>query len=244
MSHHHPPQFPAHRSCDSQFGAARATSEPPSEASADEASADEASAGDGEPPSSSLAWESPESDSPLVSVELNNQQDHLFVPAAVVASTVERVLIGEGCTPAEISVAIVDDATIRRLNCQFLNHDWETDVLSFLLTDPATTGRWEGEIIASAQTALRLAVQQAVCPTGSSQPSVGVGDQRCSESRQAWGGLQELLLYIIHGALHLSGHDDQTVAELHKMQAREQLYLQQLGLGRAPGRDPGDQRGD
>ena len=38
-----------------------------------------------------------------------------------------------GIATAEVSVAIVDDPTIHRLNVDFLEHDYPTDVLSFLL---------------------------------------------------------------------------------------------------------------
>ena len=80
------------------------------------------------------------------------------------------------------SVAIVDDTTIHRLNREHLQHDWPTDVISFVFD--ARDGHVEGEIIASADTAKRL------------------------HEAAGWRHQDEILLYVIHGMLHLAGLDD------------------------------------
>ena len=94
------------------------------------------------------------------------------------------VLSAAGLKEAEVSLAIVDDRTIQQLNRQYLDHDEPTDVLSFLLE--REVGRLEGEIVVSRDTA------------ASSAPAYG------------WTPADELLLYVIHGALHLVGFDDTT----------------------------------
>jgi len=63
----------------------------------------------------------------------------------------------------------------------------------------------EGEIIASAETALRMA---------------SAGD---------WSAQQELTLYVIHGLLHICGYDDLTPDERQTMRVREQVLLEALG---------------
>ena len=83
---------------------------------------------------------------------------------------------------ARISVAVVDDATIAVLNRQFLRHEGPTDVLSFLLEQDEDG--LEGEVVVSAETARRTA------------------------PRFGWSEGEELLLYVIHGTLHLAGYDD------------------------------------
>jgi probable rRNA maturation factor len=100
------------------------------------------------------------------------------------------------------SISIVDDPTIHRLNREHLDHDWPTDVISFVFDND--NGNIDGEIIASIDTAARLA-QQAAWPTA-----------------------DELLLYIIHGLLHLAGLDDITPEARHQMRQAEQDCL--LGL--------------
>lgn len=100
------------------------------------------------------------------------------------------------------SISIVDDPTIHRLNREHLDHDWPTDVISFVFDNDR--GNVDGEIIASIDTAARLA-QQAAWPTA-----------------------DELLLYIIHGLLHLAGLDDITPEDRQQMRQTEQDCL--LGL--------------
>ena len=48
---------------------------------------------------------------------------------------VRTVLEGQGVKKAKISLALVDDATIHRLNKQFLNHDEPTDVITFPMSN-------------------------------------------------------------------------------------------------------------
>ena len=87
---------------------------------------------------------------------------------------------------ATLNIAIVDDPTIHGLNRQFLDHDYPTDVLSFLLERDG--GSLEGEVIVSPDTA----------PAGPRE--------------FGWSAADELLLYVIHGTLHLVGYDDQAEA--------------------------------
>lgn len=111
-------------------------------------------------------------------------------------------------TVGEVSVAIVDDPTIHRLNCQFLGHDYPTDVLSFPLEDDPP--QLQGEIIASIDTATRYAAE--------------VG----------WSVADELLLYVVHGALHLAGFADKRPEDVAEMRAAESVVLDGLGVSRSP----------
>lgn len=105
------------------------------------------------------------------------------------------------------SISIVDDPTIHRLNLEYLEHDWETDVLSFVFSSDA--GRIDGEVIASADTALRL------------------------HAAAGWGAEDELLLYVVHGLLHLAGADDTDNEQRTQMRALEQSCLLALGVDAA-----------
>ena len=110
-------------------------------------------------------------------------------------------------------MAVVDDATIARLNEQFLQHEGPTDVLSFVLEQ--AEGGLEGEVVVSAETALRTA------------PGFG------------WSAGEELLLYVIHGMLHLAGYDDATPAEKGVMRRREAEVLARLGVQARYDESPG-----
>jgi len=143
-----------------------------------------------------------------VRVFVANRQNVLAIDEDRLAQAVVRVLSGEGKTPAEVSLAVVDNEEIHRLNVQFLEHDYPTDALSFVL-DEGPSGL-EGEIIVSAE----MAAQQA--------------------GRFGWEPGDELLLYVIHAALHLAGYDDLAPDTEPVMRARERHYLAQWGLTPVP----------
>ncbi len=121
---------------------------------------------------------------------------------------VREILAEAGFTEGWVSVAIVDDATIHQLNRSYLQHDYPTDVLSFPLHREAN--RLEGEIIVSADTA------------AASAPGYG------------WSAAEELLLYLIHGTLHLVGHDDHAPEERRRMREAERACLARLGVSQPP----------
>jgi hypothetical protein len=50
--------------------------------------------------------------------------------------------------------------------------------------------------------------------------------------RYGWSAADELLLYVIHGALHLAGYDDLTKSQAAEMRTAETEYLQRLGVER------------
>lgn len=114
-----------------------------------------------------------------------------------------QVLADSSYTSASISLAVVDDPTIHALNRQFLDHDYPTDVLSFVLD--ARDGHLDGEVVISADTAATAAREHGTTPA------------------------DEQLLYVIHGMLHLVGHDDQTEADARNMRAAERRYLVACG---------------
>ncbi len=122
------------------------------------------------------------------------------------------VLKEGGIPKAKISVALVDDAKIHELNRQFLNHDYPTDVITFPLGEEG--GFFHGEIVVSVDTA------------------------KAAAARLGWPVEHELLLYVIHGALHLVGYDDQDDDSIAKMRAAERRHLARFGL--IPPVDPMD----
>ncbi len=134
-----------------------------------------------------------------------------------VQRAVACILAESGFCRGSISIAVVSDAVIHELNAQYLQHDYATDVLSFLLHSDTASGWLEGEVIVSSDTAQSRA------------PEYG------------WSAQAELLLYIIHGTLHLVGMEDQTSEQRAAMQAVETRYLRQFGIVRP---DPGSSQED
>jgi probable rRNA maturation factor len=136
-------------------------------------------------------------------IALSNQQSRHPVDESRLTAATTAVLQDSEFSSAAISLAVVDDDTIHELNRRHLDHDWPTDVLSFVLADDGD--HLEGEVILSADTAAAAAEE-----LGSS-------------------AAEEQLLYVIHGMLHLVGYDDKLDTDAQKMHAAESRYLQQFG---------------
>src|SRR3954447_24539505 len=141
----------------------------------------------------------------MIRIKIAIPQESVPVERAPMREVVRAVLEGEGVAEASISLAFVDNATIHRLNKQFLDHDEPTDVLTFPLSGPGAKAL-EGEVVIGAEVARAVAADRG-------------------HDEQA-----ELALYVIHGLLHLCGYDDTTPAAARRMRERERLYLQRLGL--------------
>jgi probable rRNA maturation factor len=139
-------------------------------------------------------------------IEIADEQTSHRIDLARLKPAVERILANAGIRSAEISIAIVDDARMHALNREYLAHDYPTDVLSFVLEQNEENRSLDGEIIVSADYAAREA------------------------ARYGWTADDELLLYVIHGALHLVGHDDQTTEGRQAMREVEAEHLAGFGL--------------
>lgn len=108
---------------------------------------------------------------------------------------------------AELSLALVGDSTMSQLHQEFMNLPGPTDVLTFPLeSDQAGVVRG-GEVVVCVPEARRRAKEEGVA----------VED--------------ELLLYALHGMLHLGGYDDRTDRDYRRMHRTEDRILVQLGVG-------------
>ena len=119
-------------------------------------------------------------------------------------SAAQAVFTGEAISHTKVVLAFVDNAHIHRLNKQFLDHDEPTDVLTFPYSDPGAR-TLEGEVV--------------------------IGFEVAAEYAQDRGHTldQELLLYVIHGCLHLCGYDDKTPKAARQMRLKEREYLTKIG---------------
>ena len=119
---------------------------------------------------------------------------------------------------ATVSIAIVGDAEIRKLNKQFLNRNCPTDCLSFDLSDDADT---------SAIPDLRIPIENRKLFELVVNAEMAVKEANLrGHSSEA-----ELVLYITHGLLHNLGFDHSKQEDAKKMHQTEDEILQQLGFG-------------
>ncbi len=96
---------------------------------------------------------------------------------------------------SELSVVVVGDATIRRLNAQYRQQTYIPDVLSF------PYGQDGGEIVIDYAQARRQAAQKQVALK------------------------HELAWLLVHGILHVMGYDHETAADAKVMRPLEQKIL-------------------
>ncbi len=128
------------------------------------------------------------------------------------AALVRDVLVDEGVVaPAETTVVFVDVAEMTSLNLEHMGGDGPTDVLSFPIDDSdgldggavsdGTGVRFVGDIVVCAEVAAANAPDHA-------------GDVD-----------DEIALLLVHGALHLLGHNHAEPDELELMWAAERRHL-------------------
>lgn len=156
------------------------------------------------PPATSGEQSGPDPLRQAFQVLVANEQATLAIDEPRLIQTVRMVLAESEYATAFVSIAVVDDPTIHELNKKHLQHDYPTDVLSFVLEQ--TENSVEGELVVSADTAMREA------------------------SDAGWTAFEELLLYIIHGVLHLIGYDDHAPEDQVEMYAAEAHFLQRIGV--------------
>ena len=108
-----------------------------------------------------------------------------------------------------LSVVLADNRRLRKLNRDYLGVDAPTDVLSFPASesDPESDARYIGDILISV-------------------PYATKGAKQAGNSLEA-----ELQLLVVHGVLHLLGHDHAKPKEKAKMWKAQAEILKSLGLG-------------
>lgn len=107
-----------------------------------------------------------------------------------------------------LSVSLVDDREMGVLHGRFSGDPSATDVLAFPLPLPpgAPAGAPAGEVVLSVETAVREARARSLRPRG------------------------EVLLYAVHGILHLCGEDDHDPVKARRMDRRTLSLLRALGV--------------
>ncbi|MCY3849398.1 MAG: rRNA maturation RNase YbeY [Acidimicrobiaceae bacterium] len=124
-------------------------------------------------------------------------------------------LVSSGVVSGELNLIFVDEATMTRLNHEHMGNGYATDVLSFPIDGPATVES------SAAESGESLIGDVVVCPA---QAAVQARDHEGQRGHD--GSLEdELALLIVHGVLHVLGHDHYDTATANRMQSCEQALL-------------------
>ena len=157
-------------------------------------------------------------------MEINLDPENLSLPLKTV-ETVQTVLQKTAellglADETEISVLLVDNATIQELNRDYREKDVPTDVLSFPLEEELA-GEVEPEIIGGPAARMLgdivISVEKAVMQAAEYGHSVE----------------RELVFLLVHGLLHLLGYDhEKDEAAKKMMRSEEKRILTALGIAR------------
>ncbi len=144
----------------------------------------------------------------MIFVETRENLTPKIAPERV--ETAARAALNHQQAPAnaDLTIVLTDDEQLRELNLEWMGIDAPTDVLSFPSeeTDPETGFRYLGDILISTP---RAALQAAA-----------LGHRPEDETQ----------LLVIHGILHLLGHDHAQEDEKARMWAAQAEILAELGL--------------
>jgi probable rRNA maturation factor len=128
------------------------------------------------------------------------------VPSARVLRRWAAAAAGRAGARAVLSLRIVTPTEGRRLNRDFRGRDYATNVLSFPAgAVPAVVPRPLGDIVICASIVAREAREQRKAPVAH------------------WAHL------VVHGVLHLLGHDHEADDDARRMERREVVVLRDLG---------------
>ncbi|MCC7503975.1 MAG: rRNA maturation RNase YbeY [Saprospiraceae bacterium] len=107
----------------------------------------------------------------------------------------------EGKPFFEVNYIFCSDEYLRKVNVEYLDHDYYTDIITFPYGEP---GEIHGDLF--------------------------ISSERVAENAQTLGVpfLQELCRVMAHGVLHLAGYGDKAPEEEALMRQKEDFYLQQL----------------
>jgi probable rRNA maturation factor len=137
---------------------------------------------------------------------LRNRQRVRRINARLLKQIARALLAKLNGPEAELGIHLVAAPEMARLNETFLQHMGSTDVITFDYSPPAARhpSPIHGEIFICLDEALRQA----------------------RRFRTTWQS--EVVRYLVHGLLHLRGHDDSTPAARRRMKRAENRLLDRL----------------
>lgn len=145
----------------------------------------------------------------MIHIRTDGSPGQVVQGAALEEAAVEALRHQAVSKTADLTIVQTDDARLQALNRDYLGHDAPTDVLSFPAGehDPQTGALYLGDILIS----IPRAAEQAL---------------EAGHSLEA-----EAQLLVVHGVLHLLGHDHAEPDGKIRMWAAQAEILGRLGLG-------------
>ena len=146
----------------------------------------------------------------MINIDIIPEFRRVFMPG-ILERAAKAALLQQSAPDADLTLVLTGDAQIQTLDRDFLGKDAPTDVLSFPAseTDPETGRCYLGDIVISV-------------PRAEAQSNVA------GHSLE-----EELSLLVVHGVLHLLGHDHAGSEEKARMWMAQSETLTRLGISPA-----------
>jgi probable rRNA maturation factor len=147
-----------------------------------------------------------------VTVHCSDEQEAISMDLERWRHLAEQVLLAES-QQGELSLTFVDSEEMASLNAEFMGHEGPTDVLSFPLDADFESGTSNTSELVPV-----LLGDVVICPEVASQAASG----------HAGTMVDEIALLVVHGILHVLGHDHDVDARAQVMRRREMELLETL----------------
>ncbi len=116
---------------------------------------------------------------------------------------IEKVIMKENRISGDLVFIFTDDETVRKINIEFLNHDYFTDVITFNYN--------ENDVI-------------------NGEVYISIDRIKINSVNYNVSFRNEVLRVMIHGVLHLLGFDDKHSGERRKMREKEEICLEDFNM--------------
>jgi probable rRNA maturation factor len=143
------------------------------------------------------------SSNPIINVQRRVNAAGIPAPSTLRAWALAAL---EGAAPGEITIRIVAEEESAKLNGKFRHKPYATNVLSFPYEAEALSEPVLGDLVICAPVVAREAAEQN------------------KEPHAHWAHM------VVHGVLHLLGHDHVQEDEAERMEAKERQILARLGF--------------
>jgi len=147
-----------------------------------------------------------------MNVVISNRQRTKRVNSPLLKQIVAGLFAELEIETAELGVHLVDTKEMARVNWEFLRHEGSTDVITFDHTETAPASQDVGA-------SRKLHGELFIC--------VDDAIAQAKEFETTWQS--EVVRYIVHGVLHLLGHDDLKPALRRVMKRQEDRLVKKLG---------------
>lgn len=155
-----------------------------------------------------------------LTITIADRQRTRKVNLRLLKKIVEALLAELKIQDAELGINLVATGEMTRLNERYLRHAGSTDVITFDYTDDGRAG--------CPQPAAKPGAIGTSRPTLRGEIFIGVDEAVVQVGRFKTSWQSEVVRYVIHGVLHLTGHDDSGPVERRKMKRLENRLLRQF----------------